>query len=129
MVRKYDFPMLWSKNVRQIGNFFDCNFRPPKLLDQHELNRRYNLKINFLSYHQLRKSIDTGAKLLNFKIYNPNLSDIESPRLPLLFKIAIAEPKGCNFFFIRPCDQDKTSSETLQMATRSGMKSWKLCFL
>ena len=99
MVRKYDFPILWTKRLRQLGDFFDCRVEPPRLLDQNELNEKYSLKLDFLRYHQLKTCINQGAKNLNYKIFHPNLSDTHEPKLPLLFKIAIAQPKGCNFFY------------------------------
>ena len=99
MVRKFDFPILWSKNVRQIGDFYDCQTTPPKLLELNELNEKFSMNLNFLRYHHIKTSIINGARKLNFKIFNPNISDVQIPRLPLLFKIGIVQPKGCNFFY------------------------------
>ena len=46
----------------------------------------------------MKSSISNAAKSLNYKTYN-NLSDTFLPRLPLLYKIGIAQNKGCRFFY------------------------------
>ena len=91
--------MLWSKNLRQVGDLFDCTAEPPRLLDRAAFNQKFSLKMDFLRFHQLKTSIENGAKKVNFKTYNPALSDAVQPRLPLLIKIGTVQAKGCNFFY------------------------------
>ena len=117
--KKYNFPILWSKNMRQIGDYFDCISSPPRLLELHELNEKYGSRVNFLQYHQIKTGLDHGAKKLNYKIFNPKLSDLQLPRLPLLFKIAVAQPKGCNFFY-----SILSSKQTGNRTSASGESKW-----
>ena len=48
-IRKFEYPMLWSKNVFQISDLFDGAVAPPRILDRLELNDKYFLNLNFLS--------------------------------------------------------------------------------
>ena len=97
MVRKFDFPILWSKRIQQVGDIFNCNVVPPRLLDRNELNAKYFLNIDFLRYHQLKTSILNGLKKLS--IEGEHLSGLRLPRFPLLFRIGNEEAKGCKFFY------------------------------
>ena len=99
MIRKYDFPILWSKNIRQVGDLYDCAAEPPRLLDRDSLNKKFSLKIDFLRFHQLKMSLEKGAKKVNYKTYNPALSDTFQPRLPLLIKIGNVQAKGCSLYY------------------------------
>ena len=99
LVRKYDFPMLWSKNIRQVGDLYDCNMFPPRLMDRLELNRNYFLNLDFLRFHQLKSSIQLAAQNFGKGIFDPGLSDNFLPRLPLLFKISLEQLKGCQTYY------------------------------
>ena len=79
---KNDFPALWDKRIVQVGEFFGMTMTPPILLSQYALNYKFNLNIDFLSYHRIKTSINQGNKNLNFKTHHPDLSDTGSPRLP-----------------------------------------------
>ena len=97
LIRKFYFPMLWSKRVQQAGDLFDCSVVPPRLLDRLELNSKYSLNLDFLRFHQLKVSILNGLKVT--KIRDQKLGDFILPRLPILFKISTEQEKGCNFFY------------------------------
>ena len=94
-----DFWMLWQKNITQVGDFFNCEKLPPVLLSLEGLTEKYGIKLDFLSYHRIETCIKQAAKNLNHKIYNENLSDIQCPRLPLLYKLSCLTSKGCGIFY------------------------------
>ena len=96
---KNDFPALWDKRIVQVGEFFDMTMTPPILLSQYALNYKFNLNIDFLSYHRIKTSINQGNKNLNFKTHHPDLSDTGSPRLPPLHKLSSLQTKGCGIFY------------------------------
>ena len=98
-IRKFEFPMLWSKNVVQIGDLFDCSVAPPRLLDRQELNSKYSLRLDFLSFLKLKTSVQTAAQKLGTSIFSPSISDTALPRLPLLFKISLEQAKGCRTYY------------------------------
>ena len=96
---KRDFPELWRKGVTQVGDLFDCNANPPKMLSLQNLRLKYLVSLNFLQYLRLKTIIDLGAKSLNYKTYNDNLSDLQIPRLPLLYKFSCVQVKGCGSLY------------------------------
>ena len=112
--------MLWSKNVVQIGDLFDINVTPPRLLDRLELNNKYCLRLDFLSFLKLKISIQSAAQKLGTSIFNLNLSDNAQPRLPLLFKISLEQLKGCRFYY-----QVLKSQFTLLRGTLRGENRWQ----
>ena len=83
------------------------------------MHEKYGSRVNFLQYRQIKTGLDHGAKKLNYKIFNPKLSDLQLPRLPLLFKIAVAQPKGCNFFY-----SILSSKQTGNRTSASGESKW-----
>ena len=52
-LKRYDFPILWSKNLCQVGDYFDVQLRPPKLLTRAELNAKFSVQLDFLRYHRV----------------------------------------------------------------------------
>ena len=50
---KNDFPVLWRKKIVQVGEFFDTNSSPPSLLALDALNAKYNIEVDFLTYHRI----------------------------------------------------------------------------
>ena len=118
-IKKSEFPKLWYKGIRQVGDLFDCSFSPPKLLNWNEFNQRFGLNIDFLSFHRIKTCIELGAKNLNNKIFDINLSDTQLPRLPILIKIAIAQKKGGTFFY-----NTLTSKENLKNNTMRSELKW-----
>ena len=89
---------LWRKGIIQVGDFFDTTSMPPKILTLQEINQKYNINLDFLSYHRVRKTIEHGSEKLGHKTFNPELSDAVSPRQPLLFKLSNLQQKGCRVF-------------------------------
>ena len=114
MIRKYDFPRLWSKNIVQIGDLYDCSERPPRFLDRLELNSRYFLSLDFLRFQQLRSAV----LKVSIKFGVNQFSDVFRPRLPLLFKISLEQPKGCKFFY-----NVLTNNSTIRLTSR-GENKW-----
>ena len=98
-IKKADFGLLWDKGIRQVGDLCNCSLEPPHLYRREDLNRNLNVEIEFLRYKQLKTGIEHGAKSVNNKIFDRQLSDFRSPRLPLLLKCSIAVNKGCSFFY------------------------------
>ena len=98
-IKRDDFSLLWRKKIIQIGDFFDCSQTPPNLYTLVQFNEKYNLKLNFLNYHRIKTCIINAAKDLNYKTYNPNLSDLDYPRLPLIHKLSCLSNKGCGIFY------------------------------
>ena len=99
LVRKFDFPILWSKNIRQVGDLFDCNATPPRLLNRLELNSKYSINLDFLRFHNVSYSVQTAAANLGGGYFDLHTSDVGLPRLPLLFKISLEQNKGCRFYY------------------------------
>ena len=79
MIHKSDFSMLWGSKVRQVGDLFDCTVEPPKLHKCQELNSKYDTKVDFLSYNKIKTSINTAAKKINNKIFDPLKSYCKIP--------------------------------------------------
>ena len=118
-IRKFEYPMLWSKNVFQIGDLFDCAVAPPRILERAELNAKYFLNLNFLSYHKLKISVESAALKLGSAIFNPKLSDLAKPYLPLLLKISLEQLKGCSFYY-----QVLNSKSSAGRSTLRGENRW-----
>ena len=97
-LKRYEFPLLWSRGLCQVGDFFDVTIKPPKFLSRDVLNNKYSLRLNFLSYHRLKSSIEAARISLNITNYF-ELSDVALPRLPPIFKLASLREKGCSEFY------------------------------
>ena len=78
---------------------FDCSQTPPKLYNLVQFNEKYSVKLNFLNYHRIKTCIKNAAKDLNSKTSNPNLGDLDYPRLPLIHKLSCLTNKGCGIFY------------------------------
>ena len=100
-IKKADFGLLWGKGIRQVWDLCNCSLEPPQLYSKEDLNRNFNVEIDFLRYKQLKTGIEHGAKSVNNKKFDRHLSDYRTPRLPLLLKCSIAVNKGCSFFIFR----------------------------
>ena len=81
------------------------------MLSLQNLRLKYLVSLNFLQYLRLKTIIDLGAKSLNYKTYNDNLSDLQIPRLPLLYKLSCVQVKGCGSFYktLRARELDRNS--------------------
>ena len=99
VLKKFDFPMLWSKNVLQIGDLYDCKYQPPRMLSRTDLNSKFSINLDFLRYHNLKSSVNAAAERYGQQIYNPKSSDLCLPRLPLILKISFEQKKGCQFYY------------------------------
>ena len=76
----------------------DISQVPPKLMTLAKLNEKYNMNLDFLSFHRLKKGIAMASNKLNYKIYNEDLSDIPLPRMPLILKLSCLTNKGSSIF-------------------------------
>ena len=115
VIRKFDFPMLWSKNILQVGDLYDCAIQPPKMLTRLELNARFFLNLDFLRFHNLKTSVIAATEKYGLKIFNPRISDLCQPRLPLLFKMSLEQKKGCQFYY--------KTLRSLTLSSRGTLKS------
>ena len=61
-LKSSDFISLWNKKICQVGDFFDCSQNPPILLSLEQINKKYNLRLNFLNYHRLINMIKKAAE-------------------------------------------------------------------
>ena len=135
-VKKSDFSILWDAKIRQVGDLFDCSMEPPRILNSQELNRKYNIQLDFLSYNKIKTSINSAANKLNHKIYDPMKSDCKTPRLPILFKIAIQVSKGCSAFYAifrskENMNRNTSTSETkwqAKLSTTFSINFWDKIF-
>ena len=133
---KNEFGTLWGKGIAQIGDFFETNTMPPKLLTLQELNLKYRLNLDFLSYHRIKLAIELGSKRLNYKILGSDLSDIVTPRQPILFKISNLRKKGCKIFYeiLRAKDFLMNSTEAAELKWQKeinltfSVKFWDECW-
>ena len=98
-LKSSDYALLWKRKICQVGDFFDCTKTPPELLALNELNEKYSLNLNFLSYHRIKEVIKNGIKKLNYKIFDGGLCDLEYPKLPLMHKLSCLQSKGCRIFY------------------------------
>ena len=114
-IRKFDFPIVWSKRIQQVGDIFDYNIAPPKLLDRNELNLKFSLNLDFLRYHQLKTSILNMYQKITS---SDHISGLLLPRLPLLFRIGNEQAKGCNFFYKILRSDNKIARMTLKSETK-----------
>ena len=94
-----DFWMLWENRKTQVGDYFNCDNSPPTILSSQEFNTKFGVQIDFLRYHRIKSAIENAAKDLNYKIFNDNLSDVFSPKLPLIHKLSCLTVKGCSIFY------------------------------
>ena len=99
-LKSSDFQSLWNRKICQVGDFFDHSQTPPGLLSLDKMNRKYDLKLNFLNYHRVTNLIIKAANELNNKIFDQNMSDTGTPRLPLIHKLSCMETKGCRTFYL-----------------------------
>ena len=97
-LRRSEFAMLLRKKLVQVGDFMDISQVPPKLMTLAKLNEKYNMNLDFLSFHRLKKGIAMASNKLNYKIYNEDLSDIPLPRMPLILKLSCLTNKGSSIF-------------------------------
>ena len=98
-LQRNSFPSLWVNRICQVGDFFNVTASPPKLMCRDEFNDKYGLEIDFLSFHRIRTAIICGSERINHKTYNPDLSDLLTPRQPVLFKLGSIQTKGCGIFY------------------------------
>ena len=99
VLKRSEFPTLWDKQVCQVGDFFNTNVTPPQLMSITDLNSKFGLKLDFLSYHRLKSAIVSASKKLNHKTYNERLSDLSNPKLPPIQKLTCTQSKGCSIFY------------------------------
>ena len=118
-LRKSEFATHWSKGLVQVGDFMDDSVEPLKILSLNDLNVKYNIKTDFLSYHRIKTAIELGSRRLNHKTYDPYLSCIQTPRQPILFKICNLQRKGCRVFY-----QTLRARELLLNSTEAAEKKW-----
>ena len=116
--------MLWDKGIRQVGDLCNCSLEPPQLYSREDLNRNFNVEIDFLRYKQLKTGIEHGAKSVNNANFDRHLSEYRTPRLPLLLKCSIAVNKGCSFFYAtlrsRELQKQTTSTSELKWQAKTG---------
>ena len=98
-LRSSDFQSLWRKNICQAGDFFHIKNNHPELLSLEQMNQKFSTNLNFLNFHRIKHVINEAAKKLNFKIFDSEQSDLNSPRLPLIHKISCVQKKGCRIFY------------------------------
>ena len=96
---KNDFPDLWHNSIMQAGDYYDCSTSPPTLLSIQDLKEKYDVRLNFLQYLRLRTMLELAAKNINGNIYHKIYSDLQRPRLPLIYKLSSAQKKGCSGFY------------------------------
>ena len=98
-LKRSEFNSLWVKQVCQVGDIFNLEARPPELLSNAEINKKFGLQLDFLSYHRLKTAVIMAGEQVNHKTYNENVSDLENPRLPALQKLSCIQSKGCSIFY------------------------------
>ena len=98
-LKSSEFSTLWRKKICQAGQFFNCYKSPPEFISLVEFNVKYNLNLNFLSYHRIKEVIKNAMKYLNYKIFDEDKSDIRSPMLPIIHKLSCLQSKGCRLFY------------------------------
>ena len=98
-LRRHDFPLLWCKGVCQVGDFFKVEVEPPKLLTREELNAKFNLHLDFLSFHRVKNCISGVINMNKETLFHPNVSDASLPRLPVINKLSCIQEKGCREFY------------------------------
>ena len=98
-IKSSEFKNLWNKKIFQVWNFFDCMKSPPEIISMEDLNRKYNIKLNFLNYHRIKEVILNAIKNLNYKIFDEGLSDLAAPVLPIVQKLSCIQTKGCRLFY------------------------------
>ena len=96
---KNDFPDLWHNSVIQAGDYYDCSTSPPTLLSIQDLKEKYDVRLNFLQYLRIKTMLELAATNINSNIYHKIYSDLQRPRLPLIYKLISAQKKGCSSFY------------------------------
>ena len=86
-LKRYDFPLLMNKKAFQVGDYFDLSVRPPIMLTNDQINKKFGKNIDFLSYHRLRTAICNAQGRLQHQTYNNKKSDIGLPQLPVVLKV------------------------------------------
>ena len=99
MLRKSEFAILWRKKLFQVGDYIDEKLIPPKIMTLTELNARYSMSLDFLSYHRLKIGMNMASNELNHKVYNEDLNDIALSRIPLVLKLCCLTNKGLRIFY------------------------------
>ena len=99
-LKSSDFESLWNKKICQVGDFFDHSQTPPQLLSLEEVNEKFDIRLNFLSFHRVTSLIIKAANDINNKIYDSKTSDTMAPTLPLIHKLSCLERKGCRTFYL-----------------------------
>ena len=118
-LNKNDFPSLWRFRIAQVGDFFNPLTDPPTLLDLKDLNMKYKINLDFLSYLRIKSSIKLATKHLNYKIFNESLSDTKLPRLPAIHKLGCLQSKGCGSFY-----QTLRAREVSRRSTSESEDKW-----
>ena len=62
-IRKENYPELWEKSVTQVGDYFNCMNGPRTILQLDDLNEKYGVILNLLSYLRLKTTIEKAAKI------------------------------------------------------------------
>ena len=109
---KNEFGDLWKKGLCQVADYFDTRYVPPKILTLTEVNKKFNVNLDFLRYHRVKTIIELGSERLNHKILNLNYSDICTPRQPILFKLSNLSKKGSRIFYRTLQAKDLLSDST-----------------
>ena len=98
-LKSSDFQSLWNQKVCQVGDYFDRTLTPPRLLSLDQINEKYEVRLNFLNYHRLTNLIIKAANFLNNKVFDPKISDVQTPSLPLIHKLSCIGSKGGRIFY------------------------------
>ena len=119
-LKSSDFQSLWSKKICQVGDFFDRSQTPPRLLSLEQINKKYDVRLNFLNYHRLTNLIIKAANDLNNKIFDPKISDTQTPSLPLIHKLSCIGSKGGRIFY-----EALKAREWANIGTRDYENKWQ----
>ena len=107
-----DYESLWNKKICQVGDYFDRTQTPPRLLSLEQINMKYDIRLNFLNFHRLTNLIVKAANDLNNKIFDPQISDVQTPSLPLIHKLSCINSKGGRTFYEALKSRDWANSGT-----------------
>ena len=120
-LKSSDFQSLWSKKICQVGDFFDRTQTPPRLLSLEQINRKYDIRLNFLNFHRLTNLIIKAANDLNNKIFDPKISDMQTPSLPLIHKLSCIVSKGGRIFY-----EALKARDWAEIGTRDYENKWQM---
>ena len=81
------------------------------MLTNDELNQEYGTKIDFLSYHRIKTALTSASKKIH-GIYKRSISDLGSPKLPIIHKISCLQSKGCRTFYQILRETERTSDHS-----------------